>query len=1483
MKIFYLKFIIVGLLLSLFPATVMAQRSNGIAVEGKITVQQGLVEGAIIQMFIDGRRMDNYGVGTDGQYKVELTYNHKFELIFTLKGNFSQKIAVDASVPKEVLQTDPRFPPFPLNINLFTEIPGIDKSFVDNTILKIYYNKNVDNFVSELYYNDAQIAKLIEQAKLQGQQIGKVSDYLSKLTRAELAELRKEYNSLLSQADKQYSGEQFLAALDGYKAASKVFPNEQFPKDRIAEINDLLGLMMVAAELDKALADRFDLLIKEADQLMMQKNYTDARNSYNRALSIKPNDNYANQQVNLINDLLKKQMADEQYNIIIAQADNSFKQLLYNEALKSYQEALSVKPNESYPKNKLKEINEILASETKNAEKQESYKQAMQQGEIMFQKQFYEKALASFDNALSLKPGDEPATRKIEEVKGIMNRLADKLMYDKLIASADKSYKKDLLKEALPDYVSAAAIIPDDKYATQRIEEINQKLQLAGNFTDLIAKADNEFNTKNYNEAKSLYQEALKIRSTDKYSLDRVREIDVLLAAQGVEEKYNTAITQADGLFNTSDYENAKGKYSEAASIKPKEKYPKDKILEINNILSQITKNNQTYQQTVAKADGLFNQKSYEKAKEAFVEAGRIKPEETYPAEMIVKIDGFIAEQTRLAGETAAAEAARLAAIQAEKDKNYSEAIIKADNLFNEKNYENARNEYRTAQTVKPGETYPQQRITEIGTLMAQLSAAQKVYEDAVAKGDREFKAEKFDAAKLAYNDAQKAKPEESYPGEQIAKIDSTVETRARLAAEAEAERIRLAEEAAASETARLAAIQAEKDKNYNEAITKADNFFNERNYESARNEYRTAQTVKPGETYPQQRITEIGTLMAQLSAAQKAYEDAVAKGDREFKAEKFDAAKLAYNDAQKAKPEESYPGEQIAKIDSTVETRVRLAAEAEAEKVRLAQEAAAAEAARLAAIQAEKDKNYSEAITKADNLFNEKNYESARNEYRSAQTVKPEETYPQQRITEIGTLMAQLSAVQKAYEDAVAKGDREFKAEKFDAAKLAYNDAQKSKPEDTYPGEQIAKIDSTVETRDRLAAEAEAERIRLAEEAAASETARLAAIQAEKNKNYNEAIAKADNLFNEKQYENARNEYRTALTAKPQETYPQQKIDEIGKTLAALEQSKKQEELLDRNYANAIQQADRFFVSKTYDQSKGKYNEALNLKPEESYPKDRIAEINRILEQQVTDEKYRVIIVAADGFFKTEKYLQAKTEYEKALTVKSEEQYPKNQITKIDDILQKEQQRILAEKKSAEDIQRRSEEIAKLNRDIEARGVASDAELKNIYDQYIRQADESFGTKMYVVSRGWYYKAWDVKPDENYPKQRIDEINRLLKGLLSSQLDRDYQRFVDLADSTFRDNQYAVSRGWYNRALSVKATEQYPKDQIKEIENKIAERMAGQSGQQFETDVQKAAAAFEAKNYNVSRFWYKRALELRPDDVDTKNRLKEIDEVLKK
>ena len=794
-----------------------------------------------------------------------------------------------------------------------------------------------------------------------------------------------------------------------------------------------------------------------------------------------------------------------------------------------------------------------------------------------------------------------------------------------------------------------------------------------------------------------------------------------------------------------------------------------------------------------------------------------------------------------MAQEAAEAEAARLAAIQAEKDKNYADAIARADNLFNEENYENSRTEYRAALDIKPEESYPQQRIDEIGNLLAQLSAAQAAYEVAITKGDREFNREGWDAAIAAYNEAKQAKADETYPDEQLSKIDSIVTARERLA-----------REAAEAEAARLAAIQAEKDKNYADAIARADKLFNEENYENSRTEYRAALDIKPEESYPQQRIDEIGNLLAQLSAAQAAYEAAITKGDREFNREGWDDAIAAYNEAKQAKADETYPDEQLAKIDSIVTTRERLA-----------REAAEAEAARLAAIQAEKDKNYADAIARADNLFNEENYENSRTEYRAALDIKPEESYPQQRIDEIGNLLAQLSAAQAAYEAAISKGDREFNREGWDDAIAAYNEAKQAKADETYPDEQLAKIDSIVTARERLA-----------REAAEAEAARLAAIQAEKDKNYADAIARADNLFNEENYENSRTEYRAALDIKPEETYPQQRVDEIDGILRELAAAKAAQEERDRKYATLITQADRYFNANSLEPAKQNYSEALALKTEEAYPKQKIAEIDSILAQRVLDEKYRNIIVVADGDFRTKEYDDARLQYELALGVKPNEEYPRSQIRRIDEIKAEEEARKQAELANQQNLQQRKANIAAMQEVLDEQRILEESGINALYDQLIIKADAFFADTQYNVSRAWYFKALDLKPEEAYPQQRIDEINRILNGMMLSQRDREYQRFIDLADNSFRENELAVARGWYNQALGQKSGEQYPKDQLAEIEKRVQERLEGRSADRVAQFKTTAKNALDAGNMNVARFWYKKALELNPDDQEAKDGL---------
>jgi tetratricopeptide (TPR) repeat protein len=1065
-QLFITAFFIFGLCSGAF-----AQRSNGLTVEGTVSVEEGSVEGAVIQMYRDGVRLDNYGIGSDGHYKVELNYGHEFTLIFYREDNFPQKIVVNTNVPRQVLQSDPIFPPFPVNINLFTEIPGIDRTFSENTVLKIYYSENIDNFISDLYYNDAQIKHLIDQAILQSQMIDQEADYLANLTKAELAELRKEYDQLLKEAEDEYKKEQFLAALDGYKAASKIFPKEQYPKDRIAEINDLLGMIMVAGEMERALAERLETLIKQGDLQLERNQLEEARNSYQRALSVSPGHQYAAQKVEEINQILKERRIDQEYENLIAGADNSFKELLYAEAEKGYQQALQLKPGESYPQQKIEEIKNIREQQAIDAEKQKNYQESLFQAELMFEKQFYEKAISFYENALTYKPGDSLATNKIREIRDLMNEFANRTLYDKLIETADKAFNKERYEEALPDYEQASGIFPDELHPRSRIEEINKILDREKNFNRLISQADLAFEDKKYIDSRDLYISALKIHSEDEHAKKRIEEIGSILAQRKLNER---------------------------------------------------------------------------------------------------------------------------------NDSLYAAAVTRGDDLFDEKSYEESRNAYRSALQVKPEESYPQERINEIADLLAQLAAAQEAYEKAVALGDRELGREAFDEARLAYQSALEAKPDEAYPKEKLAEIDSIVTTRARLAAEAEA-----------AEQARLAAIQAEKDSLY------------------------------------------------------------------------------------------------------------------------------AAEQARLAAIQAEKDSLYAAAVTRGDDLFDEKSYEESRTAYRSALQVKPEESYPQERI------------------------------------------------------------------------------------------------------------------------------------------------NEISKILQEMELARSEQERIERNYQNAIRLADQQYNIQNFLQSKTNYEKAGNLKPEENYPEERIAVIDSILRSRELDENYRTIILAADGLFMTESYQEARSKYENALELKPDEKYPKDQIGKIDDILRKEQELALAGQQN-DPVTMNENPAMPPEQESQEIEIMSEAGLNKLYDQYIATADGHFDKKQYNVSRAWYYRAWDLKPGETYPPQRIDEINRLVKSLLSSQRDRDYQRFIDLADSTFRTNQLAVARGWYNRALSVKEDENYPKDQLDAIAELIVERIAGQSGQLFESHINKGEEAFKNENYNVARFWYRKALELRPNDENAIRQIGEIEQRVK-
>ena len=733
-----------------------AQRSNGLIVEGTVSVEKGSVDGAVIQIIQDDRRSNDYGIGPNGQYKLELNYNHEFTLIFSREDNFSQKIVVDTKVPQQVLQADPIFPPFQVPVKLFTEISGIDHTFSENIVLKIYYSHQVDNFIADVYYNDAQIKNLIDQAIIQSRILDKEADYLAGLTKAELAELRKEYNQLIQEAENEYKNEDFLKALDGYQAAGKIFPKEQYPKDRIAEINDLLGLLMVAGEMQKALAERLASLISQADQLFTREQYPQARNAYNRALSIDPENQHAQQRVAEIAALLDQQLQLDAYQNLITSADNAFSELLYTRAQNDYQQALQLK-DDPYPKQKLEEIDKILTGQKLNAEKLKNYEEAIRLAEQHAENQLFEQAIASYENALQQKPGDESATSRIAELRQQMSQIAIRAAYDQLIHAADSSFQLEQYAAASADYEKAADLIPEEAYPRTQLTRIGEILET----TRLAAEAEAA------EQARLAAEAAEQARILAEAEAKATEEARIAAEAQAAEQARLAAEAEAAEQARLAAEAAEQARILAEVEAKAAEELERRKALieqqqqekSIRQEMSEAALN-QLYEDYVAIADEYFDKQQYNASRAWYYKAWDVKPSENYPPQRIQEINQLVNSM-----------------LSSQSDRDYQQFINQADSTFRANQLAVSRGWYNRAITVKPAESYPREQLQAIANLIAERIAGQSGEQfnnhmqqaaEAHEKGD-------LNVARFWYNKALELRPNDEQAREGLTKIEKAL------------------------------------------------------------------------------------------------------------------------------------------------------------------------------------------------------------------------------------------------------------------------------------------------------------------------------------------------------------------------------------------------------------------------------------------------------------------------------------------------------------------------------------------------------------------------------------------------------------------------------------------------------------------------------------------------------------------------------------
>jgi hypothetical protein len=166
-------------------------------------------------------------------------------------------------------------------------------------------------------------------------------------------------------------------------------------------------------------------------------------------------------------------------------------------------------------------------------------------------------------------------------------------------------------------------------------------------------------------------------------------------------------------------------------------------------------------------------------------------------------------------------------------------------------------------------------------------------------------------------------------------------------------------------------------------------------------------------------------------------------------------------------------------------------------------------------------------------------------------------------------------------------------------------------------------------------------------------------------------------------------------------------------------------------------------------------------------------------------------------------------------------------------------------------------------------------------YDEAISKADDSFGIKDYAVARFYYYKANEIKPKEEYPRNQIELIRKLVDSELSSVDRSGYQQAITQADNAFQKQSYSVAKFFYYKALGIKSWEKYPKDRIQEILALTNSLLSEREEKEYLDLIDKADQAYMVKDISVARFYYYKAIAIKKDEDYPRIKIKDIQKII--
>lgn len=522
-----------------------------------------------------------------------------------------------------------------------------------------------------------------------------------------------DFQSAVQKGDRLMAEGSFSEAKDQYSIALLIKPDDRIVREKSVTADKKANEKTVMLK-------EFEVLVSDADKLFESKEYLLAIEKYRQAQALNPADIYTGACINDAEKILDKEKAlDDNYNSTITEADDAYMNRDFALAATKYAQASKLKPAENYPKSMLERVEESIKNKSFNDAEQEKilaekHKQDSIDAAISAKKEAERlaeearlKAASDAEEARILAAKKAEDDRLAEERLLEEKRLAEeKAAEDKKLAAletekrrldsiADAKTALELSqkqleeariaeeyrlaeearnladKKAEEDRIAQEKLIEDARLASEReAEEMRlANIRIEQQKQDSINSAKTALELEQKQAAEARLAEENRLAEEEKFLADKKAEEDRLakekqdeeariaaekeaeqkrldyeLASQ-IDKEYFDAIETANQLFKEEDFTSAIVMFEKASALKPLEELPKDRLLLIHNIQLERLKNNlEVYNKNIAAGDLAYQSNIFDKAIEEYEKATIARPEETYPGLMIGKIRKLMEE-----------------------------------------------------------------------------------------------------------------------------------------------------------------------------------------------------------------------------------------------------------------------------------------------------------------------------------------------------------------------------------------------------------------------------------------------------------------------------------------------------------------------------------------------------------------------------------------------------------------------------------------------------------------------------------------------------------------------------------------------------------------------------------------------------------------------------------------------------------------------